>query len=87
MRVSLLCKASDSWNLVLHSSTKYTEYILLQVIVSVKESAEGHREMKEFVRKTGISLVKEKLAQYIKELKEGISLFLILDINLLCFLL
>ena len=30
--------------------------------------------MKDFVRKTGIPLVKEKLAQYIKELKEGIAL-------------
>ena len=47
----------------------------------MNENAEGHREMKEFVRKTGISLVKEKLAQYIKELKEGITLLSILDLN------
>ena len=45
-----------------------------QIIVTIKEDAEGHRDMKDFVRKTGIPLVKEKLAQYIKELKEGIAL-------------
>jgi len=50
----------------------------LDVIVSVKENVEGHREMKDFVRKTGIPLVKEKLAKYIKELKEEYSRGLIL---------
>ena len=40
-------------------------------MVSIKEGAEGHREMKDFVRKTGIPLVRRKLEQYITELKVG----------------
>lgn len=53
-----------------------SQYEFLQIIVTIKESAEGHGKMKELVRKTGIPLVREKLAQYIKELKEGNFLYL-----------
>ena len=55
---------------------EHLSFLIFQVIVSVKENVEGHREMKDFVRKTGIPLVKEKLAKYIKELKEGLFISL-----------
>ncbi|XP_065061250.1 activator of 90 kDa heat shock protein ATPase homolog 1-like [Rhopilema esculentum] len=50
----------------------------LDIIVTIKEGADGYSKMKEFVRKTGIPLMREKLAQYIKELKEEYSKGLIL---------
>lgn len=40
-------------------------------MVSIKEGTDGYREMKDFVRKTGIPLVRKKLEQYVTELKVG----------------
>lgn len=42
----------------------------LDIQVSIKEEIEGHYKMKEFVRKTGIPIVRDKCATYIKDLKQ-----------------
>ena len=70
------CLFKQTFDTLISNKIEHFSFLIFQIIVSVKEDVEGHREMKDFVRKTGIPLVKEKLAKYIKELKEGMYISL-----------
>lgn len=53
----------------------------LDITVSLSEENEGHREMKDFVRKTGIPIIREQCAVYIKKLKQEFSKGMILPMK------